>query len=66
MKIENQIANAFSKVSENYTVTMCLNGYVIEVNGQDSAGEWVTHRLVVNKLDELTDAVTDLAFVPRC
>lgn len=66
MKIEHQIANAFSKVSENYTVTMCLNGYVIEVNGQDAAGEWVTNRLVVTKMDELIDAIKDLAQVPRC
>ncbi len=66
MKIEQKIATAFSKVSENYTVTMCLNGYVIEVNGQDTTGEWVTHRLVINRLDELIDAVKDLAHIPRC
>lgn len=66
MKIEQKIAAAFSKVSENYTVTMCLNGYVIEVNGQDTTGEWVTHRLVINRLDELIDAVKDLAHIPRC
>ncbi len=66
MKIEQQLATAFSKVSENYTVTMCLNGYVVEVNGQDTTGEWVTHRLVINRLDELIDAVKDLAHIPRC
>ncbi len=66
MKIEQQLATAFSKVSENYTVTMCLNGYVVEVNGQDTTGEWVTHRLVINRLVELIDAVKDLAHIPRC
>ena len=66
MKIEHQLATAFSKVSENYTVTMCLNGYVVEVSGQDSAGEWVTHKLIVNKLDDLNNIVHDLTYIPRC
>jgi hypothetical protein len=66
MKIEQQIATAFRKVSESYTVTMCLNGYVIEVNGQDANDEWVTQRLIVNSVEELTDAVHDLAYVTRC
>jgi hypothetical protein len=36
----------FAKVNENYNVTNCIDGFVVEVSGQDSNGTWVNGKFV--------------------
>jgi hypothetical protein len=66
MSKPSKLIDIFVKINDNYTVTNCHNGFVIEVSGQDRDAEWITAKYVIKSLDELKDAVQDLAWMQRC
>lgn len=65
MTKQNKLIDTFTRVNDNYTVTNCNNGFVVEVSGQDSNEEWITGKFVVKTIDELKDVIQDLAWMPR-
>ena len=65
MTKQTKIIDHFTKVNDNYTVTNCHNGFVIEVSGQDGDENWINAKFVFKTLDELKDAAQDLAFMSR-
>ncbi len=65
MTKQTKVIDHFAKVNDNYTITNCQNGFVVEVSGQDSEENWITTKFVFKTLDELKDAVQDLAWMPR-
>lgn len=65
MTPQTKAADHFANINDNYTITNCLNGFVVEVNGQDYEKNWVTRKFVFKTLDELKDAVQDLAGMLR-
>jgi hypothetical protein len=65
MKTHTNLIDQFTKVNDNYTVTNCQNGYVVEVSGQDSSEEWINAKFVFKTIEELKDVVQDLAWMPR-
>ena len=66
MSKPSKLIDIFVKINDNYTVTNCHNWFVIEVSGQDRDAEWITAKYVIKSLDELKDAVQDLAWMQRC
>lgn len=60
-----KLLDMFTKINDNYTVTNCNNGFVVEVSGQDYSGEWITGKFLVITVDELKDVVQDLAGMPN-
>lgn len=65
MTKQAKIIDLFTKVNDNYTVTNCHNGFVVDVSGQDSNENWINAKFVFKTMDELKDAVQDLALMPR-
>ena len=65
MTKQTKLIDHFAKVNDNSTVTNCHNGYVVEMSGQDSDENWISAKFVFKTLDELKDAVQDLAFMQR-
>ena len=65
MTKQTKLIDNFAKVNDNYTITNCLNGFVVEVSGHDSSENWITSKFVFKTLEELKDAVQDLAWMPR-
>ena len=61
----SKLIDIFAKINDNYTVTNCHNGFVIEISGQDRDEEWITVKYVIKSLDELKEAVQDLAWMQR-
>lgn len=59
------IIDTFKSVSESYTVTHCRNGFVVEVNGQNDKGDYLSDRFIFSTLDQLKAAVQDMAWMPR-
>ncbi len=53
MKLEDKV----TKVNDNFTVYMYDNGFMFEVSGRDSNDNWVTAKILCNKLDELVDLI---------
>ncbi len=42
MTKQTKLADIFTKINDTYSITNCHNGFVIEVNGEDSSERWVT------------------------
>ena len=40
-------------VDESFTVHMYDNGYMFEVSGRDSAGEWASAKIMCASIDEV-------------
>ena len=60
-----KLVDHFAKVNDNYSITNCHNGFVVEVSGQDSDENWINAKFVFKTLDELKNAVQDLAWMPK-
>ncbi len=65
MTKQTKFIDTFTKVNDNYTVTNCNKGFVVEFSGQDFNEEWITGKFVFKTIDELKDVVQDLAWMPR-
>jgi hypothetical protein len=65
MKSQTKLTDHFAKVNENYNITNCLDGFVVEVSGLDSNENWANGKFVFKTLDELKDAVQVLARMQR-
>ncbi|MGV0960256.1 MAG: hypothetical protein ACOYB1_10510 [Limnohabitans sp.] len=65
MTKQTKLIDHFSKVGDNYTVTNCQNGSVVEVSGQDNDDNWINAKFVFKTIDALKDVVQDLAWMPR-
>lgn len=61
MKINQKISDIMSSVDSEYTINRCHNGFVIEVRGHDKDEEWMTLKYVVQSVEDLLKAVTELA-----
>lgn len=61
----NKLGDKLTKVSESFTVNMYDNGYMIEVGGRNSQGDWSTAKIMVNNLAELTALITEAAEMER-
>jgi hypothetical protein len=65
MTKQSKLVDHFAKVNDNYTVTNCQNGYIVDVSGQDREENWINAKFVFKTFEELRDAVQDLAWMPR-
>lgn len=59
------IGDKLSKVNENFTVNMYDNGFMIEIGGKDSDGEWKTAKIMVQTVDELLALVKEATEIER-
>ena len=61
----NKISDKVTKVSENFTVSMYDNGFMIEISGRDKKDEWKTVKLIVPTIEELVELVKEAAAMER-
>jgi len=60
MKNETSITNSFTVIDENYSITQCSNGYVLEINGRDKKDDYVNKKHLVLKHEDLVDALIEV------
>ena len=58
-KTINTISDKLVKVGENFTINRYDNGFMIEVQGRDTANEWATAKIMVSTVDELVALVRE-------
>jgi hypothetical protein len=61
----DRLIQGFTAVNDNYTITNCNNGFVVDVGGKDRQDEWNTSKFVFTSLDQVKRAVEELASMPR-
>jgi hypothetical protein len=65
MTKQTKLVDYFAKVNDNYTITNCQNGYMVDVSGQDIEENWINSKFVFKTIDELKDVIQDLAWMPK-
>ena len=53
------IGNKLAKVNESFTINMYDNGYMLEISGKDSDGEWKTAKIMCTTVDQLLALVQE-------
>lgn len=48
------------KVNDVYSVTMCANGYVVEITGRDAKENWSTSKLICTSMAELIELLGEI------
>ncbi|MDN3988932.1 hypothetical protein [Zwartia vadi] len=60
MKNENCITKGFATIDEQYTITQCSNGYIIEINGRDKKDDYLNCKHLVLKHEQLVDVLIEV------
>lgn len=51
--------NKLAKVNENISINRYDNGWMVEVGGRDSEGDWKTAKILCNTEDEMIAVVRE-------
>lgn len=60
-----KFADKIVKIGESFTVHMYDNGFMIEGNGRDKKGEYITSKILCNTLDDLLILVREAGEMER-
>ena len=60
MKNETSMTNGFATIDEQYTITQCSNGYILEINGRDKKDDYLNIKHLVLKHEELVDVLIEI------
>lgn len=53
------------KISENFTVNMYDNGFMVEASGRNKKGDYVNAKILCNTLDEVVNLVREAGEMDR-
>jgi hypothetical protein len=59
------LTEKFKKVNESFTVTMCENGYMVEIGGEDLKDDWNDKKLLVPTVGDLHTLLDQIVQMPR-
>ncbi len=59
------VSDKLEKVSDSFTINMYDNGFMVEVSGRDSDGEWKTAKVLCQNLDQVVSLVSEVAKMER-
>lgn len=59
------IASKFTKRNEDFTVTICDNGYYLTVGGRNAEDDWIDYKFIYPTFTELCDAILAYESLPR-
>jgi len=57
---DNKHLARFTKINDNLTITLCENGYVADISGNDSNDDWISSKIVFTDLKDLTSFIKEL------
>lgn len=59
------ISDKLIKVSENFSINMYDNGFMLEISGRDTDNEYKTAKIMVSTVDELVALVREACDMER-
>jgi hypothetical protein len=60
-----KISDKLSKVSDNFTVNMYDNGFMMEIGGRNKDDDWATAKIMCNSIEELVTLLNEAAGMER-
>ena len=64
-KTINTLSDKLTKVSENFSVNMYDNGYMIEVSGRNKKGDYTTAKIMCSNVEQLVVLVQEACTMER-
>jgi ribosomal protein S8 len=65
MTAKKTLLDKLTKVSENFTVNMYSNGYMVDVSGQNKNSDWKSVKILVATEEELLDLIKQITQLER-
>ena len=62
---DNTFLTRYTKINDNFTITLCENGYVADISGNNSDEDWISSKIVFNDLKDLTVFIKDLEKIEK-
>lgn len=59
------ITQKLQKVSDNFTINMYDNGFMIDISGKDSSDDWTTAKIICRNTEELVDLINTITTMER-
>ena len=59
------VSDKLEKVSDSFTVNMYDNGFMVDVSGRDSNGEYKSARILCENLERVIDLVSEITRMER-
>lgn len=59
------VSDKLSKVGDSFTINMYDNGFMIDVSGRDSDGEWKSARILCQNLEQVIELVSEITTMER-
>jgi hypothetical protein len=59
------LTDKFKKVNEAFTITMCDNGFLVDIAGEDLKGDWIDKKLLVTTIADLHTLLDQIVQMPR-
>ena len=56
----NMVKNKLSKVSDSYTINRYDNGFMVEISGRDSEGDYKTSKVLCNTEEDLLTVIKQI------
>ena len=54
------ISKKLSKVSENFSITRCDNGFMVDISGKDLENDWKSLKLICNTEEDLLTVIKQI------
>jgi hypothetical protein len=61
----NTVSDKLTTVSDNFTINMYDNGFMLEVGGKDSSGDWKTAKIMCSNVEQLVALVQEVCTMER-
>ena len=61
----NKISDKLTTVSDNFSITMYDNGFLIDISGKSGEDDWRTAKIMVPDADRLLELVKEAVTMPR-
>jgi len=62
---KTSVAEKLEKVGESMSIYMYDNGYMLEIAGRSSDGDWKTSKIVTTNLDDLFKLIEEATVMTR-
>lgn len=65
MTTQINLNEKFKKINESFTITLCENGFLVEIGGEDFKDEWNDKKLLVPTVGDLHTLLDQIVQMPR-
>lgn len=59
------LSSIIDRVGDSFSVNICNNGFMVEISGRNTEGDWRTAKIVCRTESELFDLIREIRFMPK-